>query len=345
MKKKIWIYGLVSAGMFSLLAGGCSKIGTNNNNTTSQLPNVTTNAIANVTQTTATCGGNVIFGGPDSVIARGVCWATSINPTISFPHSTDGRGNGTFTSNLTGLNPCTPFYVRAYATNSAGTGYGEQVKFTTQWVNGGGTIKDIDGNVYHTVTIGTKKAPLSSQVWMAENLKTTRFNDGTSISIVTDESLWEGLLTPAYCWNNNDSTYKDSYGAYYNGYALITNKLCPTGWHVPSNSEWEILFSSLGGDSIAGGKMKSAGTIESGLGLWYAPNAGGTNESGFTARPGGRRAYGGFHDMGYYAHFWTSTQAGYTGAWSKDLDYNFSVIHVSTFDFTAGMSIRCLKDN
>ena len=117
------------------------------------------------------------------------------------------------------------------------------------------TVTDIDGNAYHTVAIGT-------QVWMVENLKTTRYNDGTAIPLVTDSAVWGNLTsTPGYCWYNNDmSMYKNLYGALYNWYAVSTEKLAPEGWHVPTNSEWGVLINYLGGDTSAGGAMKETGS-------------------------------------------------------------------------------------
>ena len=136
------------------------------------------------------------------------------------------------------------------------------------------TATDIDGNVYHTVTIGT-------QIWMVENLKTTRYNDGSPIPFVTDSSSWSNLTTPGYCWYNNDTTNKNTYGALYNWFAVNTGKLAPTGWHVPTDDEWTTLTTYLGGESIAGGKLKETGTTH-----WRTPNAGATNEIGFTASSG-----------------------------------------------------------
>lgn len=116
----------------------------------------------------------------------------------------------------------------------------------------GDTVLDIDGNVYRTVTIGT-------QVWMVENLKTTRLNDGTPLQLVPFPSVWRRTVDPAYCWRQNDSSYKEPFGALYNWHAVRTGKLAPPGWHVPTDEDWTILTSFLGGDSIAGGKLKEAG--------------------------------------------------------------------------------------
>ena len=141
------------------------------------------------------------------------------------------------------------------------------------------SIKDIEGNVYKTIAIG-------KQVWMTENLKTTKFNDGTSIPMVTENEAWIKLTTPAYSWYNNDSTAnKNTYGALYNWYTVKTNKLCPAGWHVPTDAEWVALITYLEGFTVAGGKMK-----EKGIEHWKSPNEGATNETGFTALPGGYRS-------------------------------------------------------
>ena len=137
-----------------------------------------------------------------------------------------------------------------------------------------GTVTDIDGNVYKTIVIGT-------QTWMAENLKVTNYNDSNSIPLVMDNSEWVALRKDAFCWyNNSEDTYKKVYGALYNAYTVSEGKLCPAGWHVPSVTEWETLCTYLGGDTVAGGKLKS--TI-----VWNSPNTGADNSSGFTALPGG----------------------------------------------------------
>jgi len=159
------------------------------------------------------------------------------------------------------------------------------------------SVTDADGNIYSTVSIG-------KQVWMKENLKTTKYNDGTPIPNITDYTAWEALSTPSYCWYNNDAaSYKAYYGALYNWYAVNTGKLCPTGWHVPIDIEWTILTTYLGGNGVAGGKLKETSTI-----YWWSPNTGATNETGFTALPGGERNYdGSYLDVGSYGRWWSST--------------------------------------
>jgi uncharacterized protein (TIGR02145 family) len=201
------------------------------------------------------------------------------------------------------------------------------------------TVTDKDGNVYHTVTIGT-------QVWMVENLKTTKYNDGTPIPLETDNIAWSKLTTPGYCWYANDAaTYKTTYGALYNWYAVNTGKLAPTGWHVPTDAEWTTLTAYLGGEIFAGGKMKSTGTIEAGTGLWYSPNVGATNESGFTAVPAGERdGSGTFNPIGYYGTWWSSSEGFTDYAWYRRMFYDGSSASRFYYNMNYGFSVRCLRD-
>ena len=322
-----------------MIISGCKKKDDNSNPLpSSQVPALTTDVVSNIAQTTANCGGNVTSQGTAAVTARGVCWSISANPSTSDVHTTDGSGTGNFTSSLTGLTPNTIYYVRAYATNGSGTAYGNLLNFTTQ-SGTGGTVTDIDGNVYHTVIIGT-------QTWMVENLKTTKDNDGTAIPLVTDGTAWRNLTTPGYCWCNNDAaTYKNTYGALYNWYTVHTGKLAPTGWHVPTDAEWTTLTTYLGGESVAGGKMKSTGTIAAGTGLWLDPNTGATNESGFTAVPAGlRESYGTFVSVGSDGVWWSSSENDLGSAWFRSLHYDYSDVTRNNGYKSFGFSVRCVRD-
>ena len=196
------------------------------------------------------------------------------------------------------------------------------------------TVTDIDGNVYHTVKIGT-------QVWMAENLKTTRYNDGTSIPLVTSGSAWASLTTPGYCFYYNDATVnKATYGAMYNWYTVSTGKLCPRGWHVPSDIEWTALTNYLGGENAAGGKLK-----ESGMSHWGTPNDGANNSSGFTALPAGyRQDDGSFYNINDDDMWWSSTVNNPRGAWGRNVNYNYNYVTKDSYNKNYGFSVRCIKD-
>jgi uncharacterized protein (TIGR02145 family) len=195
------------------------------------------------------------------------------------------------------------------------------------------TIRDLDGNTYNTAKIG-------SLTWMIENLKTTRFNDGTTIPIVTDKTAWAALSTPAYCWYNNDTTYKNAYGALYNGYTISTGKLCPAGWHVSTNTEWSALLASLGGESVAGAKLKETGSNH-----WSVPNSGATNESLFTALPGGSRYSNGlFFSIKNLGYWWSPIERNTFNSWYRSMYYQDNAVSLNFIDSTNGFSVRCVKD-
>ena len=197
------------------------------------------------------------------------------------------------------------------------------------------TVKDIDGNVYPTVTIGT-------QVWMAANLKVTHYRNGNLIPEVMDATQWLNLTTGAICGYNNDYlSFGNTYGALYNWYAADDYRnLAPDGWHIPRLDEWTTLINTLGGQSIAGGKMKETGTL-----LWDAPNMGATNSSGFSAVPGGLRDLQvGFRSLGSIGCWWSST--GYTQEEANFTFITYTDATATTFiGFKAsGYSIRCVKN-
>jgi uncharacterized protein (TIGR02145 family)/uncharacterized repeat protein (TIGR02059 family) len=295
------------------------------------LASVTTIAVTAITATTASSEGNITNAGGGTVTARGVCWATTPSPTVSGSHTSDGTGTGAFSSNITGLLPNTQYFLRAYATNSAGTSYGNEFAFTTA---SSPEISDIDGNTYQTVTIGT-------QVWMAENLKTRYYNDGNPITNITDGTQWLNSTEGAYCWYNNDAgTYNSLYGTLYNWYAVNTGKLCPTGWSVPDEAQWTTLANFLGGYSIAGDKLKEAGTVH-----WQSPNTGASNESGFTALPGGYRFVGGsFYAIGQGGLWWSSTEKSLETAFGLNLGSDNSSLNSYDYQKWMGFSVRCIKD-
>ena len=298
------------------------------------LPTVTTDDATDITQTTATSGGNVTSDGGGTVTVRGVCWSTTSNPTLSDSHTTDGSGTGTFVSSITGLTANTQYYVRAYATNSAWTAYGNEIIFTTlvyQW-QCGDTI-NYEGQVYNTVEIGT-------QCWLKENL-----NVGTMIP--GSQSQSGGAPIEKYCYND-DPANCNVYGGLYQWDEMMLGSttpgaqgICPDGWHLPTDDEWTSLSTFLGGVNVAGGKMKEAGTIH-----WALPNFGATNSSGFTALPSGARDYNGtgFFSLTYQNQLWSSSQYDPTHAWLRYLGYQNEGIGPGANVITYGFSARCIKN-
>jgi uncharacterized protein (TIGR02145 family) len=298
------------------------------------LASLTTTAITTFNNNSAVSGGNITANGGGTITASGVCWATTTNPLATGSHTSDGATTGTFTSNITGLSEGTVYYVRAYATNSAGTAYGNQVQVLTM-------MSDIEGTIYKTVVIGT-------QVWMAENLKTITYNDDTDVPNITDPAVWVTLTTPAYCWYNNDEANKPIYGALYNWFTANSDKICPTGWHVPTDPEFKTLEIFLGMTQVQADLLQWRGT-DQGTQLknttgWNTGN--GTNTSGFSALPGGYRYYGdgSFNNVGTLSYWWSSTQVSPTNAYYRRLDGDMEGVFRDGAVKTAGKYIRCLKD-
>ena len=312
------------------------------------LPVLTTTEVIAVTQTTATSGGVITSDGGFTVTERGVCWSTSQSPTIADNKTTDGTGAGEFSSILSGLSPNTTYYVRAYATNSSGTGYGSAMSFTTQEGSSGGTFTDTrDGKVYQTVVIGT-------QEWMAENLAylPSVVSPGTGSNTTSYYYVYgyDGASVSAAKSTANYTTY----GVLYNWPAAMNSSasssanpsgvqgVCPTGWHLPSDAEWTELTDYLGGVSVAGGKLKETGTTH-----WASPNTGATNETGFTALPGGRRLVDGtFFFIGSYGFWWSAIEYDSDDAWYRYMLYNYSNVGRSSYNYgkEVGFSVRCVRD-
>jgi uncharacterized protein (TIGR02145 family) len=198
-------------------------------------------------------------------------------------------------------------------------------------------VKDVDGNSYNAVKIG-------NQIWMKENLRTTKYCNGDPIELVTDSVAWPNYGTGAFCNYRNDENIAITYGRMYNYYAVADQrKLCPTGWHVPTDSEWEQLCQFLGGNMIAGGKMKEAGTAH-----WLSPNEGATNESGFTALPAGRQYHESFCFLGEYTNLWSSTEfitdEDTDVVWCRYMSFSLEQLCRFTYKKYYGLSVRCVKD-
>lgn len=194
----------------------------------------------------------------------------------------------------------------------------------------GGTVTDIDGNVYKTIKIG-------EQTWMVENLRVTHLNDGTAITNVTNDAAWNNL-SAYYCWPQDNVQNKNTYGALYNWAAVSSQKLAPVGWHIPLKGDWELLASTLGGFSVAGGKMKMKGTE-----FWAAPNTDASNTSGFTALPAGIKGIG-TNYFTFIGSFFSATQLQPATASCYYIETGSGELKENLFGDEIGMSVRCIKN-
>lgn len=206
-----------------------------------------------------------------------------------------------------------------------------------------GSMTDQEGNVYKTIVIG-------NQEWMAENLNTSHYRNGSAIPTNLDNINWQNTTSGAWAFPNNDANNACPYGKLYNWYACVdSRKLCPLGWHVPTTAEWDILSNFLGGDAVSGGKMKAVGTLEEATGLWYAPNVLATNSSGFSGLPAGYLNYNGssgYTNFGIAGLWWSTTTNAINSnsAWSKNAGNYNDDLGSSLGDPNAGYSVRCLRD-
>lgn len=411
----------------------CTNI---NINIEGEVPTLTTKAISNIGNTSAMSGGVILNDGGVNIISKGVCWSTSPNPSIENDKTVDGIGTSNYSSSLNGLTRNTTYYVRAYAINTAGIGYGNELTFKTKdstivdpstspptvvfdkilnlretyvyaygnVTNAGGssvtergfqvsmlsnfigstdyilpgstgtfsktidklvanttyyirayavnsfgksfsnsisfttlplplTVKDIDGNVYNTVTIGT-------QTWMVENLKVTKYRNGVSLPKVTDNTQWANLTTGAYCVYNDVSVNSTIYGNLYNWYAATNiNNIAPVGWHVPSDEEFKTLMNYLGGSLIAGAALKDVNG--------FKLNMGATNSSGFSGLGSGLRwdNSGAFYGIQETGCFWSTSNTTFPEkARGYCLMNSNTYFSLSNENRARGMSIRCIKD-
>jgi uncharacterized protein (TIGR02145 family) len=304
------------------------------------LPVVITAQTTLIKSYTATSGGTVNCDAGSAIIARGVCYSLHPIPTLADNFTINGADTGTFISNLTGLIPDTVYYVRAYITDSAGTVYGNERTFRTLLYYYGEWVTDYDGMSYASLILG-------NQQWLAWNLSVIHYNNGDPIPNIPLGSYWYNTTSGAFVnWGNSPIT-AEIYGRLYNYYAVVDSRnLCPVGWHVPSDAEWTILINYLGGSSVAGGKLKEAGTDH-----WNSPNTGATNRSGFTALPGGVADwdffsyYVTFYSLRVNGYFWTSTEiSGTSSARYKFLSKNSSTIGGGANPMYLGQSVRCIKN-
>ena len=321
---------------------------------------VVTQSVSNLTANSVTCGGEVLADGGVPVTACGFCWSTSENPTLNDNHTVDNSGSAVFTSVITDLSAATTYYVRAYATNSEGMAYGDELSFTTLPSGdalpcpGAATVTDIDNNTYNTVQIGT-------QCWMKENLRTTRYSNGTSIPLGSIYSY-----TDPYCYYpNNDQSNVSTYGYLYNWRAVMDSSssssanpsgvqgICPNGWHVPSDAEWTQLENYLSSQSqyvcgnnntyIAKALASSMGWDSSTGVCAVGNNPSANNATGLSALPAGY-FYGGYYYFGYNADFWSATENNDSYACYRTLNHNSASVLRGNYSKNNGFSVRCVRD-
>ena len=307
------------------------------------LPVISTVNVTSITNNSASSGGNVVSDG-FPVMGRGICWSTSPSPTIYGSYTSDGASLGVYSSSLTGLTASTTYYVRAYVVsdisgygfnNPADVTYGNEVSFSTPAaVVTDPDITDADGNVYHSVTIGT-------QTWLVENMKTTHYRNGDAIANVTDGTSWLSTYTGAWCDYSNNAMIGLQFGHLYNWFAVSdARNIAPVGYHVATDAEWTTLTDYLGGEATAGAKLKQTGTS-----IWSSPNLGATNETGFTALPGGLRYIdASFNYVTAAGAWWTASQVDISTAMYRGMDYYNAAVARSANAKIGGASVRCVKD-
>ena len=345
-----YLTGLSSNTTYYVRAYATNSVGTSYGNelsfTTHTFPTVTTNPVTDIAENSATSGGNVTNDGGANVTERGVCWSTSQNPTLANDFTVDGSGTGTYTSYLTGLSSNVTYYVRAYATNSVGTSYGNALSFVTLVPFPCGTQISYGGQLYNTVQIG-------NQCWFAENL-----NIGTRI----DETIFQsdnGIIEK-YCYNDIEDSC-DVYGGLYEWDEMMqytttegAQGICPNGWHIATDDDWKILEGTVDTqypvgdpewDNYGWRGFDAGKNLKSTSGWGYGGN--GTNSSGFSALPGGSQNYTtGYNSLGDSGHWWTSSEMYPSSA------YGITRFLADVFDKIANQndnkwysrSVRCIKD-
>lgn len=321
------------------------------------LPTVTTSAVDYLTSNSIDVCGNITSNGGKPITDRGLCWSTSENPTIENNYTSNGQGDGEFKTTITGLTTNTTYYIRTYASNIGGISYGNQITTKTLEEN---RVMDKDGNIYKTVIINGVE-------WMAENLRVTRYSDGTEISTGLNDTQWQSTSSGAYAVypaesidgieTNNDVL--EAYGALYNWYSISNQRnICPVGWRVPTDHDWSELTNYVVtvNDIDIGNQLKSCRQVDSPSGgecstyehpRWESHSTHfGTNSFEFSALPGGiRYNNGSFLGIGTQANFWSASSqnvdyAFYMGFYNNNGNVSRSIEHKNM-----GYSVRCLKDS
>ena len=355
--------GLTSNTTYYVRAYATSSVGTAYGNelsftTISQLPTVTTTTVSSITDSTAICGGNVTSAGDAVITARGVCWSISQNPTVGDSHTTDGSGTGSFISNVTALTPNTTYYIRAYATSSLGTVYGNELSFTTTgpFICGTSTLSDYDGNMYNTVQIG-------GQCWMRENLRTTHYANGESVPTGSASSY----DSPYYYNYSSSSIPLAQRGYLYNWPAVMNGAsssysnpsgvqgICPDDWHVPSVAEWLQLANYVSSQSqylcnnnssyVAKALCSTTGWNSSSYTCAVGNTPENNNATGFTIYPTGRYDGSSYENSGWYANFWTATEYSGSEACHRWLGYKYADLDSDSYNYkNYGHSVRCIRN-
>jgi uncharacterized protein (TIGR02145 family) len=303
----------------------CKK---NESGPTANLPEIVTNEVTGFNISTSTLSAKITQTGGANITQCGFVWSsTEAMPTLQNKEgfTQEGAHNDQFSHLAPNFSANKTYYIRAYATNSKGTAYGDAIL----------VVFDASNNLYHTIKIG-------NQVWMLENLRTQKYNDNVDITSLSSNTDWSNLQTAALCWyDNNYALNGPVYGALYNGFAMLNSKIAPSGWKVPSDSDWQTLIDNLGGEIVAGKKMK-----ESGFQHWEFINGiQATNESGFSALPAGYRDGSGLYlNLHSSAYFWSSTPGVTYGSNHMISLYSYDDAPLKdSFNWFAGLSIRCLK--
>ena len=300
-------------------------------------PAVSTDSTALITDSSARISGRIVSEGSDTIQLAGMEWKGVSEPETAYNRLISD--SAVFSFGIKNLQPGTRYQTRAFASSAAGISYGTVLTFQTDTIPSvvcPATVTDIDGNVYQVIRLG-------SQCWMKENLRCTKFRNGTSLKNNLDAATWSTIQAGSYTSYADVSANGTTYGYLYNQYTVLdAGKICPVGWHVPSDAEWSLLENHLGGSSVAGGKLKSMSTAPSGL--WASPNTGASNSTGFIALPGGQRnPSGDYQEIGQKGFWWSSgTQ---NNAKPRSLSSTSAAsVAVSPVNRASGYSIRCVAD-